>query len=63
MAGDALQYGIRAVISHIMPNGTKRPIAYTLRTLSSTESKYVQVNKKALSLIFGIKKFHQFLYG
>ena len=29
LAGDALAYGIGAVISHILPDGTERPVAYT----------------------------------
>lgn len=52
MAGDASQYGICAVISHIMPNGTEQPIAYALRTLSSNEKNYAQVEKEALSHIW-----------
>ena len=63
MAADALAYGIGAVVSHRLPDGTDQPIAYASRTLSKSESNYAQVEKEALSLIFGIKKFHQYLYG
>ena len=33
------------------------------RILTSAEIQYSQMDKEALALIFGIKKFHQFLYG
>ena len=63
LAGDAPAYGVGAVISHTMPEGTERPVAFASRTLSTSERNYSQVEKEALSLIFGIKKFEQYLYG
>ena len=61
LAADASSYGLGAVISHIFPNGVERPIAYALRTLTAFERNYSQLEKEALSPLFGVQKFHQFL--
>ena len=60
---DALAYRVGAVILHVMKNDDEKPIAYASRTLTKSEKNYSQIEKEALSIIFGIKKFHQFLYG
>ena len=63
LAADASAYEVGAVISHKLPDGSERPVAFTSRTLSTSEKNYAQVEKEALPLIFGVRKFHQYLYG
>jgi len=63
VATDASPYGAGAVLSHIYPNGTERVIQYASCTLNDTQRKYTQIDKEAYAIIFGIKKFHNFLYG
>lgn len=52
-----------AVLSHTYPDGTEKVIQYASQTLSETQQKYAQIDKEAYSIIFGIKKFYQYLYG
>ena len=63
LAADVSAYGIGRVISHTMEDGNERPIAFASRTLLPSEKNYAQVEKEALSLIFGVSKFHVYLYG
>ena len=57
---DASPYGVGAVL---LEDQSERPIAYASRTLSPAERKYAQLDKEALSIVFGVKHFHQYLYG
>ena len=61
LAADASQYSLGAVISHILPSGRDQspsPLVHCLRVRRTT-----QIDKEALALIYGVRKFHNYLYG
>ncbi len=63
VACDVSAYGIGAVLSHRFPGGSEKPVAFMSRTLNEAEKNYSQIEKKGLSCVVGVTRFHSYLYG
>lgn len=50
-------------MSHILPSGEDRPIAFASKTLNKPEINYAQIEREVLSTVFGVRKFHQYLFA
>lgn len=59
---DAGPYGIGAVLN-VIENGQERPVYIESASLSPAEKNYSQYDREALGIVFGVKKFHKFVYG
>ena len=60
---DASSVGVGAVLSQMDDSGREMPIAFASRRLSQSESRYAQIEREGLGIIFGITKFHNYLCG
>ena len=63
LACDSSSYGLGAVLSQLMPDRSKIPVIYELRLLTTTERKFTQIEKEALGLYWGVRKFPSYLEG
>ena len=55
---DSSQSGLGAAL---IQNG--HPIAYSSRALTETESRYAQIEKEMLAIVFSVEKFNDFTFG
>ena len=60
---NASPHGVGEVLSHRFEDRSEKPTGFSTQTLSTTEKNYSQLDKEALAIIFGEKKFHDYLHG
>ena len=55
---DASQHGLGAAL--LQDDG---PVAFASRAMNDTRKRYAQIEKELLAIVFGCKRFHQYVYG
>ena len=61
---DASPFGLGAILTQTTPGQQDtKVIAYASRSLTDTESRYSQIERESLAIVYGIEYFHIYLYG
>ncbi|XP_065189626.1 uncharacterized protein K02A2.6-like [Sycon ciliatum] len=60
---DASPMGLGAVLLQRQKNGDVLPVAYVSRKLTPAESRYAQIEREAVAVVFGVTKFQKYLLG
>ena len=61
---DASPYGLSAILfQHSQNENEKKMIAYASRSLTETEQRYSQIEREALAILFGCRKFQIYVLG
>lgn len=55
---DASKYGFGTVLQQ-----EGKPLPYASKSLTDTEISYAQIEKELLAILWGCKRFHQYVYG
>ena len=55
---DASEYGLGAALIQ-----NNRPIVFASKTLTDVETRYANIERECLSVVFGLEKFHTYVYG
>jgi len=55
---DASKYGLGAALMQ-----DDKPVAYASKSLTTTEINYAQIEKEMFAILFGCKRFHQYVYA
>ena len=55
---DASKHGLGATLMQ-----DRKPVAYASKSLNATEQNYAQIEKELFAILFGCRRFHQYIYG